>query len=349
MSVGPKKAVWALAIPAPAQYSTALGDEFLSFLDRVRKDPSSEHTYVFPAPYRVTIGYFPGRKHNTGTHPGYDAFEAYEAPILSAIRKKYQQLRSISRTDPIGVFVCDAGAELFRITWSAQFSKERLAEKAFGKFQELSFLALVTAQKCTRTLSEGRCSLFYNDASSLRCPGAIRPVFRWLGDTIPDPAIDLPNLKGTLQLLRKKEGISFFGRVPARSRRVTGREEMQIKLSARALLDLLTQRIEFATFMKAHGFDRNDSSYGGGNPFHDLSGLTIASARLERCPDEDDDWLVLDFVGEDPAVGPIRNPVPAADAVPQELEADGEKADAGHGGLPGRRMLKARAAGPNFC
>jgi hypothetical protein len=47
---------------------------------------------------------------------------------------------------------------------------------------------------------------------------------------------------------------------------------MQIKLSARALLDLLTQRIEFATFMKAHGFDRNDSSYGGGNPFHDLSG-----------------------------------------------------------------------------
>jgi hypothetical protein len=87
---------------------------------------------------------------------------------------------------------------------------------------------------------------------------------------------------------------------------------MQIKLSARALLDLLIQRIEFATFMKAHGFDRNDSSYGGGNPFHDLSGLTITSARLERCPDEDDDWLVLDFVGEDPAVGPIRNPVPAA-------------------------------------
>jgi hypothetical protein len=311
-SVGPKKIVSALALPAPADYRTAFGDEFLSFLDRIGEDPSSEHTYVFPSPYQVALSYLPGRKHNTGAHPGYDAYEAYEAPILSAIKKKYRQLRSISRNDPIGIFVCDAGAELFRITWSTQFSKEKLAEKAFGEFPNLSFLALITAEKRPRTLNHGRCSVFYNHASSFRCPGVITPVFSELADAIPDPAINPHNLKRVLQRLRNKEGVSFFGQVPARSRRIAGREEMQIKLSARTLLDLLTQKIDFGLFMKAHGFDRQDPAYGGGNPFHDLSGLTIASAHLERCPDEDDDWFVLDLVGEDPAVGPIRNPVPAA-------------------------------------
>lgn len=313
-NAGKKKVVSALAIPAPTDYKTALGGEFPSFLDAIADDPTSERTYAFPPPYRVRLGYRPGKKQNTGSHPGYDAFEAYEAPILSAIKKKYRQLRSISRTSPIGVFVCDAGAELFRITWSNQFSKDNLATKAFRKFPNLSFLAFVTAQPRTRKPSSDRCAVFYNATSSPLCPAGIGAHLESLGGAIPSPVTDTLNLRRLLQLLQNKEGLSFFGQVPASCRRLAGREEMQIKISARALLELLTQKIDFATFMKAHGFDRHDPEYLGGNPFHDLSGLTLVSAHLQRCPDKDDDWFVLELVSGDPAVGPIPNPVRAASA-----------------------------------
>jgi hypothetical protein len=92
-SVGPKKIVWALALPAPADYRTALGDEFLSFLDRIGEDPSSEHTYVFPPPYHVALSYLPGRKHNTGTHPG--TMRTKPTRRRSSVRSK----RSIDNSD----------------------------------------------------------------------------------------------------------------------------------------------------------------------------------------------------------------------------------------------------------
>jgi hypothetical protein len=60
--------------------------------------------------------------------------------------------------------------------------------------------------------------------------------------------------------------------------------------------------------MRWNGFDRNAKDYRG-NPFHNLDGLTLKNARLEPCPDKDDDWLVLELEGGDPAVSPITNPI----------------------------------------
>jgi hypothetical protein len=84
---------------------------------------------------------------------------------------------------------------------------------------------------------------------------------------------------------------------------------MYIKISARSLLDVLTQKLPFEDFMRWNGFDRHAENYGAGNPFHNLEGLTLKAARLERCPDEDDDWLVFELEGDDPSVNAIINPV----------------------------------------
>jgi hypothetical protein len=78
---------------------------------------------------------------------------------------------------------------------------------------------------------------------------------------------------------------------------------------ARSLLGVLTQKLRFEDFMRWNGLDRHAENYGAGNPFHNLKGLTLKEVRLEKCLDEDDDWLAFELEGNDPAVNPIVNPV----------------------------------------
>jgi hypothetical protein len=73
---------------------------------------------------------------------------------------------------------------------------------------------------------------------------------------------------------------------------------MHIKVSARLLLDVLARKISLDDF---HRRTRD--------VFDNLEGLTIKSARLERAPDDDDDWVIFDLEGDDPAVSPIVNPL----------------------------------------
>jgi hypothetical protein len=77
----------------------------------------------------------------------------------------------------------------------------------------------------------------------------------------------------------------------------------QIRISARELLDLLTGRLDQKRFAENHDM-------GSGNIFSifQSQGKMIKRAEVEHRPEEDDDWVILEFSRDDPAVSKFRMP-----------------------------------------
>lgn len=77
----------------------------------------------------------------------------------------------------------------------------------------------------------------------------------------------------------------------------------EIRISARELLDLLTGKLDQKRFAQHH-------SLGNGDIFSNFQahGKMIKRAEVERRPDEDDDWVILEFGADDPAVSSFKVP-----------------------------------------
>ena len=77
----------------------------------------------------------------------------------------------------------------------------------------------------------------------------------------------------------------------------------EIRVSARELLDLLAGRLDQKRFAQNY-------AAGAGNIFstYQAQGKMIKRAAVERRPEEDDDWVILDFGADDPAVSSFRVP-----------------------------------------
>lgn len=308
---GPKKRVSKYAIPTPSEFRRAFGPAFDRFLEDIRAAPNQEHSFTFATPYKITITRKLGREHTTSSLPGYDAFDANDTPILNAVGRKRDQIRGASKRYPIGVFLCDAGAQAFQQQQSSQFSLESIARRAFSKYRDVGFLVFLLADTARERPKDRRgrprCIAVFND--QIAVPEMIKRALTSIDAHVPraETRANDSNLWRRVKYLAGKQGAHFFGHYAGV--KFTDREHMYIKISARSLLDVLTQKIPFDDFMRWNGFDRHADDYRGGNPFANLDGLILKAARIENCPDDDDDWLVFELEGNDPAVNPIVNPI----------------------------------------
>lgn len=310
---GPKKRVSTYAIPPISMFHEAFSLAFDCFLDEIRAAPDREHTFTFADPYKVTITRTLQGRYMTGNIPGYDAFDANDSPIFSVVGRKRRQIRAASKKYPIGVFLCDAGAEAFHQPFgSSQFSLENIARRVFNKYRDVGFLVFLLADPAKNRSrwirNRPRCIPVFNDQVAI--PDAIKQVLNEIEKRVPraETRTNDSNLWQRLKYLEGKEGARFFG--SSAGVRFTDREHMYIKISARSLLDLLTQKLSIEDFMRETGFDPRAEDHGAaGYPFHDLERMTLKAVKLEKCPDDDDDWLVFELDGNDPALNPILNPV----------------------------------------
>ena len=78
----------------------------------------------------------------------------------------------------------------------------------------------------------------------------------------------------------------------------------KIRISARELLDLLAGKLDQKRFAENHYLG------GGTNIFsvYQSQGKMIKRADVEHRPEEDDDWIVLEFSVNDPAGSNFRAP-----------------------------------------
>ena len=85
-----------------------------------------------------------------------------------------------------------------------------------------------------------------------------------------------------------------------------------IKISARALAELLAGRIEPQKFLEDNGFKPHplEPKAFAFNFFENqiARGNTIQNSFVEKSDRKDDDWIVLEYDGPDPAISPFRVP-----------------------------------------
>ena len=88
-----------------------------------------------------------------------------------------------------------------------------------------------------------------------------------------------------------------------------GPNSLTYRMSARELIEILAGR-------RAHEAFRIDAGFGSAgesgliNPFENAlrRGFTISDVKVERVPDQDDDWIEFRMTGPDPALARFQVP-----------------------------------------
>jgi len=83
-----------------------------------------------------------------------------------------------------------------------------------------------------------------------------------------------------------------------------------VKISARALLELLAGKMRPSEFIERYNFIRSGSIGLTENPFEIIfrRGLSIDDVSIEKSGYNDDDWIILKLRGPDPAISPFVIP-----------------------------------------
>jgi hypothetical protein len=301
-----------LMLPPANQFSTYIFNaDFDTFLELIRKEPhiQRDHYSHHPSPaVAVTIQYLPGRggvgMASYGTYTSTTVKD--DNPLFNALRRKAAQLKKSAWAGIRGVVVCDGGSRMFNemANW-ATFNMTEVIREFFRKYHSVDFVVILGIKDE---------SLFYGKKSRHR----VEPkIFVRSTDAGWVPKLEslVPQVTNTLPSIQQSPENAInqmkWNRSTIHTQPYLGgstMDEHRIQMSARELLDLLAGRLDQKRFAQNH-------IAGGGKSIFSVfqaKGKMITGARLERCPDEDDDLLILEFGAADPAVSPFRVPKSSA-------------------------------------
>lgn len=280
------------------------------FVRSVREDPSRPRRTALSA-YDVKISYRPGQYGMTAGYPTFTVpYSLDKNPLMNALKSKAEQLRRTDFDGVRGVFVCDgdcAAASAISQTLhgcAATFTPDQIVRAFLGRRTSMSFVWMVTVTEplppYPRKPRRFEAKLFLNPKAKNPCSADQVAALQRLVTVMPSPARIPAN---ALRFLRSKTPLpdssynSFDGGVTMSSK--------EIRLSSRTLVRLLAGRISIDEFLRNNHLAETEHAI----PFFEnqvKAGRMLVSARVERVPESDDDWVVLEFGEADPAIGPFR-------------------------------------------
>jgi hypothetical protein len=284
---------------------------FRKFLGTIRLAPSSESYYrAASLGVDVLITYVPGRLGVfQGAHGSYtDTTVVDDNPLFNALEKKAKgkQLKKCKFPGPKGLIVCDGGCRMLDepLSHDKTYSVEQVVRQFFRKHKSVDFISII-AIKSDFPAWSGPSHRYVHRV--FVAPGRKLPEEKLRG-VLADVVRSLPVLEMTPEnAVRRSKFTKSMGRyLPHRGGwEISG---MKARISARSLLELMAGRLDPKQFAKDH-------EIGGRNFFeHKLKrGELITGACVERRPNEDDDWITLEFGPPDVAVAAFESPAPKPD------------------------------------
>ena len=298
-----------LLLPSVGEFpNLVFNTAFDKYIDTIRKEPQHErdHHVLNSSPdVDITIQYQPG----AGKGVGGTSYGSYtgttvrdDNPLYNTLKNKAIQLRQSGYKGIRGIIVCDRGSRIFTemSNWST-YTMHEVVNEFFRQNESVAFVMTIGIKSSSSTF-EGR---FHNDfepklfvnGSSEDWVSNLDHLFSRVVSSLPaiyqTPENAMNSLKWNQSTKRTKP---FLGGSILRGN--------EIRISARELLDLLAGRLDQARFAENH-------AVGGGNNIFSLyqaQGKMIKRAEVERRPEEDDDWVILEFSTDDPAVSNFRVP-----------------------------------------
>jgi hypothetical protein len=299
-----------LLIPTGPAFEQLVKRQLKPFAQRVAADPTTPNMLEVDEPgAKFTVAYKGPSRYSGGSHRAYDSVLSLENNVLfNRLRDKTRQLRGAPEGAVRMLVVCDGDCALLgRDRPMEGFSAQQVAEHFLRGSRTIDLVLLVTV------VEESVSGFARRDHRYLRCglvaaasgwPAhlsagvveAVKRVFEEAISKLPEPRM-MPN-NAVRRNLDSEWSASMEG----------GYEQGgdRIKISARAVLELLAGAMTYERFAAVHGWTE-----GRFDIFRSrlASGQLFRSARIESLgSSEDDDWLEFEFGPPDPAISAFRLP-----------------------------------------
>lgn len=304
-----------LALPSAPQIPDLFKKHILPFLRTIKSNAAESATlHINDGPNRISIGHNPSGTYTSGSHPSYKtAYSLTRNPIFTSLKEKAGQLRETKFDGCRGIILCDANCALFKnnLQGGSNFSDRQIIEAFLRNNTSISFVLTLWVSHSAGSFGhpeplKTNVKLIRNPRAKVPLSDEIAGVLLGIPQLLPTPVNDAFNASHLIQNGTHRTGASLLGGYQMSSTQTT---EI-IKISSRAILDLLAGRMSPEKFSELHSFTNSPANNGMLNPFESASrkSLLIDAVSIERMTDQDDDWLVFKLSGPDAAVAPFTAP-----------------------------------------
>ena len=298
-------------------------DGFREFIARIRKAPGEAHRYDFECRgSHGSIAFQPGQRFSSGSYPSFDHIhDLRRNPIVSRLRKKDQQLRESAIALPGIVVMADGDCAVLKSRMTA-LGKPRFEEtvdvflngrphqqagplvlqQGIGSStRRINAIVIIAAHEEHHVFGAG-----VKRSLQVRYAFNHGPVYRSLStDTLESLCAGLqrnmPPIRTSPLNARRTYPYPFHYGGWSLSGGPKG--TMKIKMSLLTLQGLLDGSIKQSEFARDHP-DLETRLLK-----NIVEGRMISDLRIERCPDEDDDWVHIEFAAPHPdrLFNPVAN------------------------------------------
>lgn len=307
-----------LLIPNGPAFEQLVKRHLKPFARKVAANPTTPNKLeVDEQGAKFSIEYRGPSEYSRGSYRTYDgALSLENNALFNRLNDKTQQLRGAPEDAVRMVVVCDGDCALLGHERPMEgFSAQQIAEHFLRGSKTIDLVLLVTVVKSEPSIfvRPNRLCLHCNlVAAATGRPThltvdvitAVKGAFENALQKLPEPQM-MPN-----NALRRnhdsKWSASMEGGYTQRGDR--------IKVSARAVLELLAGTMTYERFAEVHGWTDGQS-----NMFRSrlTSGRLFKSAKIEgQGSDRDDDWLEFEFGSPDPAISAFRLPTHSDTSTP---------------------------------
>lgn len=289
-----------LALPRVSDFATVIfNKDFARFIADIISNPSQVRAFSARSGEEVSLSitYNPNQPFFTGNHLAYDVvFSLENNPIYNRLKRKAEQLRRSGYSGIKGIILCDAGCAVMRAKSRAGFhySAKEIVAHFLRRNKSISFIQLLTVDD-----DKGHHSDTHHfrvvEQTYLNSPHSVPESLMLALQAVPSVIARPQNKPCNARQEGKRRG-SFYGGLKLSAN--------TLRISARALLDLLAGRLSRETFLRDHGLLDSPSK----NMFESAlkEGRLLCDVRFEHCPNSDDDWISFSFSNApDPAISPI--------------------------------------------
>lgn len=283
--------------------------KFSDFINSIKNNPhDSLSLQIEEEGISIKVLYKPEDQFSSigGGHPSYTVpYSLKENPIYRQLKKKAEKLRKSNYPGILGIFLCDGGCDSLNknMYTPSGYSQEDIIKEFFRKNTSISFVVVFTPEKkrgvdgSTRKYIKSK---FYGNHNARYPVGdAFGNYLQRICNFIPSPESMPVNAIYHLKS-KKAEGLSNYG-----GYQMSGDE---IKISSRMIVELLGGVLDYKKFDEDHKAFRSD----GQNPISEfflrqlMEGKMIEEVSVEKCADEDDDWIRFKFGGKDAAISEFQ-------------------------------------------
>lgn len=277
-----------------------LGTEFINFLKEIPLSSNSKMTYR-DSKYDIFIVYSKRSKYSSVTYPSYNEIISL---TNDALVDKADQLKSAQSNLPLGIFICDGGFESFNSMSSLHgYSMNEVIRYFLKSYQDISFVFSTTIERYETNGQEFRVKTkIYEGEAYKNLNKEIHFCLNELQKHFPCPQMTSISALNIFNEKYSNQGKPFLG--------CYSFMKNEIRISSRAIQELLSGEISQEEFFDIHGFDFEKNSQPR-NPFSLLKNKSISEVVVETGEHEaDDDWLVFKFDKDDPGKSKFTLPAP---------------------------------------